>query len=423
MLSATLPYRGKRYACLALVTGCLLATNAATHAETYDSFLPIGDIRSSANLPYASTHTFDGSTGYFITRGPDPVIPDTWAMEISKVTDVGGGGQARTTLVSTADWLSYTGSVWGGLPGSRAQVVGSSLQFLDQNTDSIYRADTTTGALSTLVSSADIMSLTGLTELQVREETAFDSLGNMYFYEDRSDQILTVDTAGVLSVFVDKATLQTAVNDASLVAYVSGGMAFDWDDNLYWTLSSPSGYSGDISRGSIYTRSVQDGTFSKALTMPEVVAVSKTDPFYGVNHAAFNDMILGTDGRFYIYERGNDSMIRFGPEDPVNTLELVFDRDELLAGPMSSENINSFAVFGSELTWTGFTAEEGIYSYTMPALDGDLNEDGLVGIDDLNAVLGNWNAGNPPSVSVVVPEPSVLMLAGVGGMALLSRRR
>ncbi len=453
MLSATLPLRGKRYSCLLLVTGCLLAATTTSSAATYDTLLPIGDIRSASNFNYASTHTFDGNTGYFIMRDVESGVTPTWDMEISKVIDVGGGGQTRTTLVSSADWLSYTGET-SVLPGGRAQVIGSSLQFLDQTTDSIYRANTTTGALSTLVSSTDIMSLTGLAELQVREETAFDSAGNMYFYEDRSDQILTVDTLGALSVFVDKATLQTAVSDASLVSYVSGGLAFDWDDNLYWALSSVSSATGDVSRGSIYTRSFADGTFSKALTQPEIVDVSKSDPFFGADYAAFNDMILGSDGWFYSYERANDSMIRFDPEDPANTLERVFDISELQAGPMSTENINSFSVFGYELTWTGFTQHEGIFNYTMPALDGDLDGDGFVGItdlnlvlgnwnmtvppaddradpsgddfigiEDLNVVLGNWNAGTPPTIGSIVPEPGVMMLAGIGVLAYLSRRR
>lgn len=455
MLSATIPFRGKRYMCLALVSGCLLAATSASNAATYDTFLPIGDIRSVANFKYASTHTFDADTGYFILRGPGTSEAPEWVMEISKVTDVGGGGQTRTTLVSTADWLSHTGGS-SILPGSHAQVVGSSLQFMDQSTDSIYRADTTTGALSTLVSSADILALTGLTELQVREENAFDSAGNMYFYEDRSDQILTVDTAGTLSVFVDKATLQTAVSDATLVTYVSGGMAFDWDDNLYWALSSPSGNFGDISRGSIYTRSAEDGTFSKALTQPEVIAVSKTDPFFGADSAAYNDMVLGPDGWFYFYERSNDSVIRFDPEDPSGTLELVLSVDDIEAGPMGTdENINGFAVFGNLLTWTGFVSGQGIYDYETPGLEGDLNEDGFVGIEDLNVilgnwnlnvtagdklsgdptgdgfvgiedlnvVLGNWNAGVPPSIGSVVPEPATLALAGIVGLVYLNRRR
>ncbi|MEZ6190735.1 MAG: PEP-CTERM sorting domain-containing protein [Phycisphaerales bacterium] len=55
-------------------------------------------------------------------------------------------------------------------------------------------------------------------------------------------------------------------------------------------------------------------------------------------------------------------------------------------------------------------------------LQGDPSGDGFVGIDDLNKVLGNWNNGTPPSASAV-PEPATLALLGLGGLAMLKRRR
>jgi hypothetical protein len=55
-------------------------------------------------------------------------------------------------------------------------------------------------------------------------------------------------------------------------------------------------------------------------------------------------------------------------------------------------------------------------------LAGDPSGDGFVGIADLNVVLGNWNAGTPPSANAV-PEPATLALIGLGGLAMLKRRR
>lgn len=55
---------------------------------------------------------------------------------------------------------------------------------------------------------------------------------------------------------------------------------------------------------------------------------------------------------------------------------------------------------------------------------GDPSGDGFVGIDDLNAVLGNWNAGTPPPAEALtlVPEPAALTLLTVGSMGLIRRR-
>jgi hypothetical protein len=59
-------------------------------------------------------------------------------------------------------------------------------------------------------------------------------------------------------------------------------------------------------------------------------------------------------------------------------------------------------------------------------LAGDTNGDGFVGIEDLNAVLGSWNTGTPPGLSgdsAVIPEPGVGMVVVVGLLRAMHRRR
>ena len=53
---------------------------------------------------------------------------------------------------------------------------------------------------------------------------------------------------------------------------------------------------------------------------------------------------------------------------------------------------------------------------------GDPTGEGFVGVDDLNIVLVNWNNGTPPA-GAAVPEPASLALLGLGGLAVLKRRR
>jgi hypothetical protein len=54
------------------------------------------------------------------------------------------------------------------------------------------------------------------------------------------------------------------------------------------------------------------------------------------------------------------------------------------------------------------------YAITLP---GDLNNDGFVGIEDLNIVLGNWNAGTPPAEQNV-PEPAGLFTLALAASAM-----
>ena len=56
-----------------------------------------------------------------------------------------------------------------------------------------------------------------------------------------------------------------------------------------------------------------------------------------------------------------------------------------------------------------------------PGSEPDPSGDGYVGLEDLDTVLNNWNAGTPPTASVV-PEPATLALIGLGGLAMIRRR-
>ena len=54
---------------------------------------------------------------------------------------------------------------------------------------------------------------------------------------------------------------------------------------------------------------------------------------------------------------------------------------------------------------------------------GDVTGEGFVGVDDLNVVLVNWNNGTPPGAGSAVPEPSTIVLLTSAGFALLTQRR
>ena len=79
--------------------------------------------------------------------------------------------------------------------------------------------------------------------------------------------------------------------------------------------------------------------------------------------------------------------------------------------------LGGFSQLGLDIETPGTT------NVLPPPLAGDINGDGFVGIDDLNVVLGNWNAGTPPAGgNASIPEPASIALLSIGGAALLRRR-
>ena len=56
------------------------------------------------------------------------------------------------------------------------------------------------------------------------------------------------------------------------------------------------------------------------------------------------------------------------------------------------------------------------------SLQGDINGDDYVGLDDLQVILDHWNEGTLPSDTANIPEPATLMLLGAAGAACLKRR-
>ena len=92
----------------------------------------------------------------------------------------------------------------------------------NEDADTIYRL-TTAGAVSTFLSEADLVAVTG-SAIDLEGGIAFDSLGNFYVADAYTDSILKFDTSLSGSVWVSATDIQTVTGVAPVL---EGGIAFE----------------------------------------------------------------------------------------------------------------------------------------------------------------------------------------------------
>ncbi len=136
----------------------------------------------------------------------------------------------------------------------------------------------------------------------------------------------------------------------------------------------------------------------------------------------FNVVLIDADGtervlRYTAVTIGDDQTLS------VNLADFLQDNAPGTVPGLDLENIITFHLQGTfaDADALDITFDE-LRVLTTTILEGDINNDGFIGIDDLNAVLSTWNNGTPPVPAAAVPEPATLALLSIGGFAMLRRR-
>ncbi len=139
----------------------------------------------------------------------------------------------------------------------------------------------------------------------------------------------------------------------------------------------------------------------------------------------------------FVYDGGTRSAEAFAlggplsrPQEPVHLLDNTLMPGSVSVGSFTFEIWTTF--LDGDLDHDGFVGIEDLnlvlsnWNQVVPAgnqVRGDITGDGFVGIEDLNLVLGNWNAGSTPPAEALanVPEPTAAwwLFAGAASVWLL----
>ena len=125
----------------------------------------------------------------------------------------------------------------------------------------------------------------------------------------------------------------------------------------------------------------------------------------------------------------------FGPYvpssvDPLSEDDFMYGHTSIIA--IAVDTITNAAALDGDLDGDGFVGLNDLdivlnnWNQNAPPADprADPSGDGFVGLADLDTVLNNWNAGTPPAAGGdAVPEPGPLTVLGLGGAVLLGRKR
>ena len=306
-----------------LVVLAVLSMSITAAAASYDVLVPWSTLEAGSG---GTTHfgaVVAGNTSFHQLRS---------GAAITRVDDL-GGAQTSSVLMDSTAWFGATGetslSTWYGFG-----VSGDHVQFADTTTDAIWRVHADLGTVTPYATSGDITTLTGETSSQCLSPSDTTPSGEMAFYEGRSDSILITTGLNGVEYLITSAELTAATGSDS----VSGGLSFDAAGNLYW---------GSNSSDDLWRRAT-DGSLGQVLSTAEITAVT------GEGAVGWKDIFAAPDGLVYFQDNTSDHILRFDPSDAAGSLEIFLSSDDLLNGPMGSNNAISLTWFDGNLAWHAF---------------------------------------------------------------------
>ncbi len=449
-----LVYRKSVFAC---VTGLAvtLMTASLTHAQL--TITDIGrfdftDLSGSGARELSGLAHIGGSSFYAV--GDQDSLLHTLSISIDPLT-----GQITSASINATP-LTLTNASGGALPGGDREgiaIQGSNILISNESGPAIESYNATSG-MQTGPPITSTQPGFGV-YANIRGNRAWESLAlfqaNIFTILTANEDALTVD--GPAASFTDGAFVRiqaATVNTAAAFTSAIGQFAYPID-----------AINGDHPLGSGETSGLVE-----LLTLPDntVLAMERAVGLtgyrirlYQIGGGGATDIssLSGLDGltpgidfqpvaKALLWEKtfsaaGNSNFEGIAFDETTGTLVLIADN---ASGPMlpiigqqwTAEDQSLYSLkIEPESTGelTGDFDEDGFVGITdlnivlgqwnqtvFPGSGPDSNVDGFIGIEDLNLVLGNWNAGTPPNLGTLVPEPATGLFLFMLGGGCLKRR-
>jgi hypothetical protein len=414
-------------------------------------------------------------TGDFAVQSASPRNDASKAMDLNDAGWIVGLSSTSTTIGTADDrpflWFDDDAN-HANTPGEMRQLnlnpgasYGSALrvnnnnQVLIQGDTGLYRASfslgagvlTETSARSFIAPAADIADMNDAGSVAYSTAIAGITSSAAYVWRDLNNNN-TADANETTQIpFMSTASPNTAVYAINNAGQVAGTMRNDnaREIGFIWT---------DLDNDNTvdFTDVNGNGFFEWNETSGEVLRFSGAG---GLNTSIGNTFVFdindhgtaiggyfnGSDRKAFIHDTANGTRYLDDLVDPAFPLDLreadAINNAGVIAavGRAPGMDINQLVLLTplttpieGDLDGDGFVGINdlnlvlGNWNQTTPpgAAQGDPSGDGFVGIEDLNTVLGNWNAGAPPSdAQRAVPEPGVLAMFFSGCAILMQPRR
>ncbi|TAG07334.1 MAG: PEP-CTERM sorting domain-containing protein [Verrucomicrobia bacterium] len=333
---------------IALGAAMILSTNA--HAA-YTQLLTASNLVGSSGAVSVNSFVIIGDTSYQITNRV--TTPSVVNSVITRTTGVGTGTPVTSVLTTNAQ-ISAAG---GGVSFFGAFGIGQSspgvLQVVDTVSNSVYRINQTTGAVTQYLSRAQASAALGVTNAQLFASNVILPSGEHLGYDAVGDSFYRTTGLGTASTALSAA----GINGIAGNTIVNGGMAAV-GDKFFWSSNTSD---------AIYSYDLVGALGNTVLTTAQIIAETG-----GTAYGA-GDMFSAPDGNIYFVDNSSDSILSFNPSNPAGTLDTVLTSAQLSAGAANTSSVAQLGWFNGNLTFlvnAGGSAVRGVYVIPEPSTFG-----------------------------------------------------